>query len=38
MVERKPLLDWLAHGILVLGVLAVALPIWIAFVGSTHTL
>jgi sn-glycerol 3-phosphate transport system permease protein len=38
MIERKPLLDWLAHGILVLGVLAVALPIWIAFVGSTHTL
>jgi sn-glycerol 3-phosphate transport system permease protein len=38
MVERKPLLDWLAHGILVLGILAVALPIWIAFVGSTHTL
>ena len=38
MVERKPLLDWLSHCILVLGVAIVALPIWIAFVGSTHTL
>ncbi len=38
MVERKPLLDWLSHGILIVGVLVVALPIWIAFVGSTHTL
>ncbi len=38
MVERKPLLDWLSHGILIVGVAVVALPIWIAFVGSTHTL
>jgi sn-glycerol 3-phosphate transport system permease protein len=38
MVERKPLLDWLSHGILIVGVAIVALPIWIAFVGSTHTL
>ncbi|MDI9334139.1 MAG: sn-glycerol-3-phosphate ABC transporter permease UgpE [Cytophagales bacterium] len=38
MVERKPILDWLSHGILIVGVLIVALPIWIAFVGSTHTL
>ncbi len=38
MVESKPLLDWLSHIILVIGVAVVALPIWIAFVGSTHTL
>jgi sn-glycerol 3-phosphate transport system permease protein len=38
MVERKPLLDWLSHLILIVGVAVVALPIWIAFVGSTHTL
>ncbi len=38
MVERNPLLDWLSHGILIVGVAVVALPIWIAFVGSTHTL
>jgi hypothetical protein len=34
MVERKPLLDWLSHGILVVGVAIVALPIWIAFAFS----
>jgi sn-glycerol 3-phosphate transport system permease protein len=38
MVERKPLLDWLAHIILVIGLVVVALPVWVAFVGSTHTL
>jgi sn-glycerol 3-phosphate transport system permease protein len=38
MVERKPFLDWLSHLILIVGVAVVALPIWIAFVGSTHTL
>jgi sn-glycerol 3-phosphate transport system permease protein len=27
---------WLAHGILLLGVLIFALPIWITLVGSTH--
>ncbi len=38
MVERRPALDWLAHGLLLVGVVIVALPLWIAFVGSTHTL
>jgi sn-glycerol 3-phosphate transport system permease protein len=38
VVERKPFLDLLSHFILVVGVAVVALPIWIAFVGSTHTL
>jgi sn-glycerol 3-phosphate transport system permease protein len=38
MVERKPLLDWLAHIILIVGLVVVALPVWVAFVGSTHTL
>jgi sn-glycerol 3-phosphate transport system permease protein len=38
VVERKPLLDWLSHGILIVGAAIVAFPIWIAFVGSTHTL
>jgi sn-glycerol 3-phosphate transport system permease protein len=37
MVERRPALDLLAHAILVVGVLVVALPIYIAFVASTHT-
>jgi sn-glycerol 3-phosphate transport system permease protein len=38
VVERKPLLDGLAHLILLVGLVVVALPVWIAFVGSTHTL
>lgn len=38
MVERKPFLGVLSHLILMVGVAVVALPIWIAFVGSTHTL
>lgn len=37
MVERRPGLDFLAHAILVVGVLVVALPIYITFVASTHT-
>jgi sn-glycerol 3-phosphate transport system permease protein len=37
MVERQPLLDLLAHAILIVGLVVVALPIWITFVGSTHT-
>ncbi len=37
MVERRPLLDWLAHAILIVGVLVVALPVYITFVASTHT-
>lgn len=37
MVERRPLLDWLAHAVLILGVLVVAFPVYITFVASTHT-
>ena len=37
MVERRPTLGILAHAILVLGVLVVAFPLYIAFVASTHT-
>ncbi len=37
MVERRPLLDVLAHAVLILGVLAVAFPLYIAFVASTQT-
>ncbi len=36
MVERHPLLDFLTHLVLVLGVVIVAFPVWIAFVASTH--
>ena len=37
MVERRPTLGVLAHVILILGVLVVALPLYITFVASTHT-
>ena len=36
MVERHPFLTALAHLVLILGILIVALPIWITFVASTH--
>jgi sn-glycerol 3-phosphate transport system permease protein len=36
MVERRPGLTILAHLVLVLGVLVVMLPLWVAFVASTH--
>jgi sn-glycerol 3-phosphate transport system permease protein len=37
MVERSPALGVLAHVILILGVIAVAFPVYITFVASTHT-
>jgi sn-glycerol 3-phosphate transport system permease protein len=37
MVERRPTLGILAHLILLVGVIVVALPVYIAFVASTHT-
>ncbi len=37
MVERRPLLDFLAHAVMVLGLLIVAFPLYLAFVASTHT-
>ena len=37
MVERNPLLNVLAHLVMIIGVLIVAFPIYLAFVASTHT-
>ena len=37
MVERQPLLTFLAHLVLLLGVVAVALPVYITFVASTRS-
>ncbi len=37
MVERSPFLSFLAHAIMILGVLIVAFPLYLAFVASTHT-
>ncbi|MBN9410130.1 MAG: sn-glycerol-3-phosphate ABC transporter permease UgpE [Burkholderiales bacterium] len=37
MVERRPTLGILAHAVMILGVLIVAFPLYLAFVASTHT-
>ena len=37
MVERRASLAILAHAVMVLGVLVVAFPLYLAFVASTHT-
>ena len=37
MVERNPWLNVLAHAVMILGVLVVAFPIYMAFVASTHS-
>jgi sn-glycerol 3-phosphate transport system permease protein len=38
MVEHRPWLTFLTHAALILGCLAVAFPIYVTFVASTHTL
>lgn len=38
MVENRPWLTWLTHIVLLIGVLIVAFPIYVAFVASTHEL
>ncbi|WBU61622.1 sn-glycerol-3-phosphate ABC transporter permease UgpE [Paracoccus albus] len=37
MIENRPGLNFLAHLVLIFGVAIVAMPVWIAFVASTHT-
>ncbi len=37
MVENRSILDWVAHGILILGVFVIVFPVWITFVASTHS-
>jgi sn-glycerol 3-phosphate transport system permease protein len=38
MVEKRPWLNAFAHGVLILGVIAVAFPLYVTFVASTLTL
>ena len=38
MIERTPVLNFLTHLILVVGLLLMLIPIWIAFVAATHDL
>ncbi|HJV84766.1 MAG TPA: sn-glycerol-3-phosphate ABC transporter permease UgpE [Noviherbaspirillum sp.] len=37
MIERRPILDFISHLVLILGVALVAFPIYVAFVASTQT-
>ena len=37
MVEKRPLLDLVSHGVLILGAALVAVPIYVTFVASTLT-
>ncbi len=37
MVERRTTMDVLAHAVMILGVLIVAFPLYLAFIASTHT-
>ena len=36
MVENRPILDFICHLILIVGVAIVALPVYIAIIASTH--
>ncbi|MFA0086004.1 sn-glycerol-3-phosphate ABC transporter permease UgpE [Vibrio sp. E150_011] len=36
MVERRPLFGIFCHVILILGILSIALPVWVALVATTH--
>ncbi len=36
MVENRPWLTYLTHGLLILGLIVISFPIYIAFVASTH--
>ena len=36
MVEKRGIADFLAHAILIVGVMIVAFPVYVCFVGSTH--
>ena len=38
MVEKRPLLDFISHAVLVVGAVLVAFPIYVSFVASTHSL
>jgi len=38
MVRQRGILDWVAHGILLLGVLVVAFPLYVTLIASTQSL
>ena len=36
MIEKRPVLDFITHLVLIVGIIIIALPIWVMFVGATH--
>ncbi|MBV6303462.1 sn-glycerol-3-phosphate ABC transporter permease UgpE [Candidimonas humi] len=38
MIQRRPFLDFLAHAILIVGVVVIAFPLYITFIASTQTM
>ena len=36
MVERRPLFTLFCHVVLILGIISIALPVWVALVATTH--
>ncbi len=36
MIENRPVLNTASHAVLIIGIVIVALPIWITFVAATH--
>jgi sn-glycerol 3-phosphate transport system permease protein len=38
MIERRPLLDFASHAVLILGALVIAFPLYVAFIASTQSL
>ncbi len=36
MIEKRPVITYFSHAVLLLGVMVVAFPIWITFVGASH--
>jgi sn-glycerol 3-phosphate transport system permease protein len=38
MIERRPVLDFVSHAVLIVGAFIIAFPLYVAFVASTQTL
>ncbi len=36
MIENRPVLNFITHLVLILGIIVIAFPIWVMFVGATH--
>ena len=36
MVENRPIVSFISHLVLIIGVIIIAFPVWMTFVASTH--